>query len=99
VDESKMLDGWSYLLASLFGPIYVLAHGFVRLSLLMLLISIVIGAIAAGFLVYVLVYFDSASIRTSAIVAVPIAALMAQGLAEVEVVFAGYVRRGWREGY
>ena len=99
IDESKVLDGWSYLLASLFGPLYVLYHRFVGLALLMLLASIAIGG-ASGFgLLYFLLFFNDVAMRTVAIIVVPIAALLIQGAVALEIVLVGYLRRGWREGY
>ena len=99
VDESKELDGWSYALASLFGPFYVLYHRFYALALIMLVISAAIGGLAAAALLYLLLYFDDAAIRTMAMVVVPIVALMVQGLVTLQIVLEGYLRRGWREGY
>ena len=98
VDESKVLDGWSYLLTSPFGPLYVAYHRFWALALLMLAISLVIGGIAAGALT-ILLLFASVELRTIAIVVMPIAALLIQGLAALEIVLTGYLQRGWREGY
>ncbi len=98
-DESKELDSWSYALASLFGPFYVLSHRFYALALLMLLVSAAIGGITAVSLVYLLLFFDSVAFRTTAIIVVPVAAFLLQGLVAIEVVLTGYLRRGWREGY
>jgi hypothetical protein len=99
VDETKVLDEWSYILAALLGPLYVLGHGFVALSLLMLLISVLIGAVASGGLLFILLAVESTALRTVAIVLIPALALLGQGIAGLEVVVAGYMRRGWREGY
>ena len=99
IDESKVLDGWSYLLASLFGPLYVLYHRFYALALLMLAISAAIGGLAASVLLYLLLHFDEVAIRTAAVIAVPIMGFLSQGLAAIEIVLVGYLRRGWREGY
>ncbi|MPZ31484.1 MAG: hypothetical protein GEV13_10890 [Rhodospirillales bacterium] len=86
-------------MASLFGPLYVLFNGFVALSLLMFLVSAVIGGVTFGGLVFILLFFDSSAIRSLALSVVPIVALVVQGVAGVEIVRAGYMRRGWREGY
>jgi ABC-type multidrug transport system permease subunit len=99
VDETKVLDEWSYILATLLGPIYVLAHGFVALSFLMLLVSLLIAAIAAVALVSILLLVDSTGIRTVAIIFIPILAFLGQGIAGIEIVAHGYMRRGWRQGY
>jgi hypothetical protein len=98
-DESKELDGWSYLLASLFGPFYVMAHRFYGLAALMFLASAVIGGLATVTLLYLLLFFESVAFRTLAIFAVPLVALLIQGLVAIEIVLVGYLRRGWREGY
>jgi hypothetical protein len=98
-DESKELDQWSYLLASLFGPFYVLSHRFYALALLMLVVSAAIGGVATATLLYLLLFFDSVALRTSAIVIVPVIAFLVQGLVAIEIVLFGYLRRGWREGY
>ena len=99
VAESRFLDGWSYLWASLFGPLYVLRKGFVGPSLLMLLASAMIGLLAFGSLGFILVFFSSATAELLALVALPIAAVAIQGIAGIKIVRAGYASRGWREGY
>ena len=99
VDETKVLDEWSYVLATLLGPIYVLSHGFVALSFLMLLVSILIGVVAAVALLFILLASDSTGIRTVAIIFIPILAFLGQGIAGLEIVAVGYMRRGWRQGY
>ncbi|MDI1283949.1 MAG: hypothetical protein PSV46_06115 [Reyranella sp.] len=98
-DESKVLDGRSYLWASLFGPFYVLANGLPLLALLMALISATIVVVA--FVAFSLVdsFLGSELIIIVAIFAVPVSALTAQGVAAVELVRWGYLRRGWRGGY
>src|SRR5476651_595915 len=98
VDETKVLDEWSYVLATLLGPIYVLSHGFVALSFLMLLVSILIGVVAAVALLFILLASDSTGIRTVAIIFIPILAFLGQGIAGLEIVAVGYMRRGWRQG-
>ena len=87
------------MLASLFGPLYVLYHRFYLLALLMLLISAAIGGVAAAALIYLLLFFDSVAFRTIVIFVVPVAAFLLQGLVAIEIVLTGYLRRGWREGY
>jgi len=99
VDETKVLDEWSYILATLFGPLYVVFHGFIALSFLMLFVSILIGAVATVALLFILVAVESTGIRTVAIIVIPVLAFLAQGIVGLEIVVAGYMRRGWREGY
>ena len=99
VDESTYLDGWSYLWASLLGPLYVLLKGFAAFSLLMLLASASIGVLAFGSLGVTLLMFSSAGAKLFALIGLPIAALAIQGIAGIRIVRAGYASRGWREGY
>lgn len=98
-DESHILDGWSYVWAALGGPVYVLIKGFVMSALVMLVVSAVIAATATGALVFAVGFLDHQLINLVAVVAIPAAALVAQGVIAIELVRMGYIRRGWREGY
>jgi hypothetical protein len=98
-DNSIYLEGWSYVWASLFGPFYVLYHGFKWTALAMFGISLLIGGVATGIIVAVAVVEGSPTIVIPVLVIVPIVAIVAQGLAAVHLVFVGYLKRGWREGY
>lgn len=98
-DETKVLDGRSYLWASLFGPLYVLVHGFPLLALLMIPISAMIFVVAFVGFSLVDSFLGSEVISIAALFAAPTAALAAQGVAAVELVRWGYLRRGWRGGY
>jgi hypothetical protein len=86
-DESRHLDGWSYFWAAVGGPVYVLLKGFVVAAGVMLMAT-------AG-----LVSFDSLMVWIVASVAIPLAALVAQAVIAIQLVRAGYIRQGWREGY
>ena len=98
-DESHVLDGWSYLWAALGGPIYVLAKGFFGSALVMVAVSAAVAAAAAGALVFTVGFLDNQLVSLVAVVAIPVAALAAQGVIAIELVRMGYIRRGWREGY
>ena len=98
-DEHQVLDGWSYLWASLGGPVYVLLKGFVGTALVMLVASLVVAAAAAGALVIAVGLFGSDMSNIIAAFAIPIVALTVQGVIAVELVRLSYIRRGWREGY
>jgi hypothetical protein len=98
-DESHVLDGWSYFWAALGGPIYVLVKGFVVAALVMVVVSAVVAAAAAGVLVFTVGFLDNQFVNLVAVVAIPVAALVVQGVIAIELVRMGYVRRGWREGY
>jgi uncharacterized Tic20 family protein len=98
-DEHQVLDGWSYLWAALGGPIYVLFKGFVVTALLMAVVSAAIVAAAVGALVIAVGMFGSDMINILSAFAIPIIALLAQGVTAVELVRWSYIRRGWREGY
>jgi hypothetical protein len=99
-DESRILDGQSYLLAAIFGPLYVLFRGFIGLAILMLIASTVLAAIAAaGVIASVSLFEGDAVISLGAAAAFPIAFLMAQAVVAIQLMRVGYIRRGWREGY
>ena len=98
-DESIVLDRRSYLWASLFGPLYVLIKGFALLALLMIPISAMIFVVAFVGFSLVDSFLGSEAISIAALFAAPAAALAAQGVAAVELVRWGYLRRGWRGGY
>ena len=98
-DESRLIDGRSYFWASLFGPLYVLSHGFPLLALLMVPIGAVIAFAAfAGF--FIVDAFLSSGVTSIVALAVMIAAaLVAQGIAAIRLLRVGYLQRGWRGGY
>ena len=98
-DASKTLDLRAYFYASLFGPVYVLVNGFPVLALLMALISAAIFVAAFIGFGFVDWFLRSELITTIALVGAPVAALLAQGIAAIELVRVGYLRSGWREGY
>ena len=97
--ESKFLDGWSYIWASLFGPFFVVARGFPVYALLMVPISAAIAVTA--FVGFGLVdwLLGSQLITMIALFSTPVLALGAQGVAAIELLRMGYRRRGWREGF
>ncbi|MDP1962932.1 MAG: hypothetical protein Q8K93_12105 [Reyranella sp.] len=98
-DESKTLDGRTYLWAALFGPFYILFSGFPLLALLMIPISaaIFVAAFAGfGLVDWVL---GSEVVTVGALFVVPVAAFTLQGIVAVELVRRAYLRAGWREGY
>ena len=99
IAESTFLDGWSYRWASLFGPLYVLIKGFAGSSLLMLGASASIDLLAFSGLGVTLLLSTSIVAKVVALVGLPIAALLIQGIAGIRIVRAGYASRGWREGY
>jgi hypothetical protein len=99
IDNSIILEGWSYVWASLFGPLYVLYHGFKWRALAMLAFSIVIAAVVTGIITAIAVVLESVTIVIPAMVVLPIAGVVIQGLIAVHLVFIGYLKRGWREGY
>ena len=72
-DESHVLNGRSYLWASLAGPIYVLIKGFVAAALVMVVISAAVAAAAAGALVFTVGFLDNQLVNLVAVVAIPVA--------------------------
>ena len=98
-DESHVFNGWSYFWAALGGPIYVLIKGFIAMALVMVVVSAVLAAAAAGALVFTVGFLDNEYINVGAVFAIPIVALVAQGVIAIELIRMAYIRRGWREGY
>lgn len=98
-DESRHLDGWSYFWAAVGGPVYVLLKGFVVAAGVMLMATAGLVSAAAVALVAVIGLFDSLMVWIVASVAIPLAALVAQAVIAIQLVRAGYIRQGWREGY
>ncbi|MBI3197245.1 MAG: hypothetical protein HYZ40_07000 [Rhodospirillales bacterium] len=93
------MDGRAYLWAALFGPFYVLLNGFPLLALLMVPVSAAIFVSAFfgfGLLDWVL---GSEVVTVGALLVMPIAAFVIQGMIAVEFVRRGYLHAGWREGY
>jgi ATP/ADP translocase len=98
-DESQTLDARSYLWASLFGPLYVLRLGFPILALLILPISATITVVAFFGFGLVDWALGSELITVGALLAMPVAALAAQGFIVIELLRRAYLRAGWLEGY
>ncbi|MCF8531743.1 MAG: hypothetical protein K9G48_01960 [Reyranella sp.] len=98
-DESRLIDGRSYFWASLFGPLYVLSHGFPLHALLM--VPICAALAFAAFVAFFLVdsFLSSGVTSIVALAAMIAAALVAQGIAAIRVLRVGYLGRGWRGGY
>jgi purine-cytosine permease-like protein len=68
-------------------------------ALLMVVVSAAIVAAAVGALVIAVGMFGSDMINILSAFAIPIIALLAQGVTAVELVRRSYIRHGWREGY
>jgi hypothetical protein len=99
IDAVRVLDGWSYLWAALFGPGFVLIRGFIGLALLMCAISMAIVTGAVGAMIVCVATLDSISTNIAAALVVVTCAVMAQAVIAVGLVRIGYLRDGWREGY
>jgi hypothetical protein len=98
-DASQTLDARSYLWASLFGPLYVLRLGFPVLALLILPISVAITLVAFFGFGLVDWALGSELVTVGALFAVPVVALVAQGIIVIELLRRAYLRAGWQEGY
>jgi hypothetical protein len=98
-DESHFLGGWSYVWASLGGPVYILSKGFVVPALLMVPITAVLAGGAVIALVIIVGLIDHLMISVASMVAVPLVAFAIQGVIAIQLVRAAFIRRGWREGY
>ncbi len=85
--------------AALFGPFYILSHGFVLPALLMVPVSAAIGLAAFVFVMFVINFIGSTEAIILVLFAAPVAALVAQSVATIELLRRTYLRRGWRGGY
>ncbi len=98
-DETRVIGARSYVWAALFGPFYVLSHGFVLPALLMVLVSAAIGLAAFVFVMFVINFIGSTEAIILVLFVAPVAALVAQSVATIELLRRTYLRRGWRGGY
>ena len=97
--ETQVLDGWSYLLGAVAGPLYVLLKGFLLLALLMIPISAAIAGVTLLLLMLLISLSDSPAITVSGLFTLLIAAFAVHGVVAVELVRRGFLQKGWREGY
>lgn len=98
-DESQFLDGWSYFWSALGGPAYVLLRGFPKAAAIMLPISIVLAATAAGLVIAAVGLVDHTMANLIAGIGIPLAALAVQSIIAIQLMRAALIRAGWREGY
>ncbi len=98
-DETRVIGRRAHVWAALFGPFYILSHGFVLSALLMVLVSAIIAVAAFVSAFLVIEYVGSPLGTVVALFLAPIAALVAQGEAAIELLRRTYLRRGWRGGY
>lgn len=98
-DETRVIGRRSHVWAALFGPFYVLSHGFVLPALLMIPVSAIIAVAAFVSALLVIEYVGSPAATVVALFAAPVAALTAQGEAAIELLRWTYLRCGWRGGY
>jgi len=97
-DRLREITAWSYLWASLAGPVYVLVHGFLLEAVAMLLVTGIIAAAAVVALAVAVGLFDSPMTNVLSSLVIPLAALILQGWTAIRIVRFSYARRGWREG-
>jgi hypothetical protein len=89
-----VLGGWSYIWAALFGPLYVLAMGFTRRALTMLVYTAAIAAGAFGLITFVAVMASSVATIVLGIVGIITVALAIQGRLAIRLVLALLARHG-----
>ena len=98
-NETRVIGTRSYVWAALFGPFYVLSHGFVLQALLMVPVSAAIGLAAFVSTMLVIDFIGSTEATVFSLFAAPVVALAAQSVAAIELLRWTYLRRGWRGGY
>ena len=98
-DETRVIGRRAHVWSALFGPFYILSHGFVLSALLMVLVSAAIGLAAFVFVMFVINFIGSTEATILALFLAPVAALAAQSVATIELLRRTYLRRGWRGGY
>jgi hypothetical protein len=94
-----VLDGSSFLLAAVGGPVYVLLNGFFLEAMAMVVITVLIAGGAAFAIVATIGLVDSLPISLAAILLIPLGALFIQGRMAIRLARRGYLRRGWIERY
>ena len=97
--DTQILGGWGYVCGGLLGPIYLLIKGFPGLALVMIPISVLVFTI--GGTVMVLVALASWPTEITTVVGIFLIVVMfaVHGYLAVQMLRAGYIRRGYREGY
>ena len=98
-DRAVVLDGWSWVWAALAGPVYVLLLGFVKPALLTLVVSISVFFAAATSLAFIVGFIDSMFVSLVAVVVIPLAAMLTQASAAMQLIRRHLLHRGWRAGH
>jgi hypothetical protein len=94
-----VLDHFSFLLAAVGGPIYVLLSGFILEAVAMVAVTVLIAGGAAFAIVATIGIVDTLPVSLAAIVFIPLVALFIQGRIAIRLARRGYLRRGWIERY
>jgi len=98
-DDFMVIDQWSYALAAISGPLFVLSKGLYFLAFIDLLAMI---AIAGGgiFGLTVIVYLFGSSLEGMLLMLITVVGAIAlNGIVAVRLILHGYLQRGWRLGY
>jgi len=97
--DTQVLGGWGYVWGALFGPLYLLAKGFLGLALVMIPITALVFVV--GGTMIVLMALASPSFEVTTIVGFFLAVMVfaVHGYLAVQLLRTGYLRRGYREGY
>lgn len=98
-DRAVVLDRWAWLWAAIAGPVYVLLLGFVKPALLTLVVSISVFLAAAISLAFIVGFIDSLFLSLVAIVVIPVAAMLTQASAAMQLIRRHLLHRGWRAGH
>lgn len=98
-EDFMVIDQWSYALAALSGPLFVLSKRLYFLALVDLLAMVVIAAGGLFGLTVVVQLFGSSMEGMLLMLVTVVGAFALNGIVAVRLVCYGYLRRGWRLGY
>ena len=98
-DRVFVFDGWSWMWAAIAGPVYVLLMGFVKPALLTLVVSISVFLAAAISLAFIVGFIDSLFVSLVSVVVIPLAAMLTQASAAMQIMRRHLLHRGWRAGH
>ena len=98
-NESQLLDGRAYFWAALGGPVHMWLRGFPKPAAVMLAISSLLAATAAGLVIALVGLVNHTMMNLVTVIGIPMAALALQAIIAIQLMRSAYIRRGWREGY
>lgn len=97
--DTQVLGGWGYVWGALLGPVYLLAKGFLGLALVMIPISGLVLVVGGTMIVLMALASPLAEVTTIVGVLLAVLVFAVHGYLAVQLLRAGYLRRGYREEY